>query len=162
MGAGAAGLGAWLALGVSRANDVPEGGPERSLTPNPPGGKTSLRLAVPALHSTPAFPLWCADRLGLFARQGLALQVQDGRIAHPTVSTGLRGDVDGTPWVAVQGVASGALVLRGSAGALREGTPVRPAAGAPSGAAAPATLSPAASPPPAPNALGASAVQPAA
>ena len=92
--------------------------------------------------------------------------VQDGRIAHPTVSTGLRGDVNGTPWVAVQGVASGALVLRGSAGALREGTPVRPAAGAPSGAAAPATLSPAvapaASPPPAPNALSASAVQPAA
>ena len=77
--------------------------------------------------------------------------------------------MDGTPWVAVQGVASGALVLRGSAGALREGTPVRPAAGAPNGAAAPTTLSPAVAPaassppaPPAPNALGASAVQPAA
>lgn len=94
MGAGAAGLGAWLALGVSRANDVPEGGPERSLTPNPPGGKTSLRLAVPALHSTPAFPLWCADRLGLFARQGLALQVQDETSDELALRRLQRGEAD--------------------------------------------------------------------
>lgn len=54
------------------------------------------------------------------------VQVVDGaRIAHRTVETGARGEVDGELWVAVQGVADGAPVLRGGTGVLREGTAVK-------------------------------------
>ena len=45
------------------------------------------------------------------------VQVVEGdRIAHRTVQTGVRGQVDGELWVAVQGVADGARLLRGAAG----------------------------------------------
>lgn len=50
--------------------------------------------------------------------------VENGRIAHRAVETGARGAVDGETVVAVKGVADGAAVLRGAAGALREGTAV--------------------------------------
>ena len=54
------------------------------------------------------------------------VQVVEGdRIAHRTVQTGVRGQVDGELWVAVQGVADGARVLRGAAGVVREGTQVK-------------------------------------
>ena len=57
------------------------------------------------------------------------VQVVDGdRIAHRTVQTGVRGEVDGELWVAVQGVADGVRVLRGAAGVVREGTQVKLAA----------------------------------
>ena len=57
------------------------------------------------------------------------VQVVEGdRIAHRTVQTGVRGQVDGELWVAVQGVADGARVLRGAAGEVREGTQVKLAA----------------------------------
>ncbi len=56
------------------------------------------------------------------------------RIAHRPVGLGVRGSVDGEPWVAVRGIDDGATVLRGSAGVLREGTATRPAA-APAAAA---------------------------
>ena len=57
------------------------------------------------------------------------VQVVDGdRIAHRTVQTGVRGEVDGELWVAVQGVADGARLLRGAAGVVREGTQVKLAA----------------------------------
>ncbi|MGB3071521.1 MAG: efflux RND transporter periplasmic adaptor subunit [Ottowia sp.] len=55
--------------------------------------------------------------------------VENGHIVHHTVETGARGAVGGETVVAVKGVAEGALVLRGAAGALREGTVVRLAAG---------------------------------
>ena len=54
---------------------------------------------------------------------------------------GVRGRVDGEPWVQVEGVDAGATVLRGSAGVLREGTATRvptppaPASSAPAEAA---------------------------
>jgi len=51
--------------------------------------------------------------------------VADGRIAHQSVQLGARGEVAGETWVAVQGVPEGAQVLRGTAGALREGTQVK-------------------------------------
>jgi hypothetical protein len=51
--------------------------------------------------------------------------VEAGRIAHRTVAPGARGDVDDEPWVAVPGIAEGTPVLRGGAGALREGVQVR-------------------------------------
>ena len=57
------------------------------------------------------------------------VQVVEGdRIAHRTVQTGVRGQVDGERWVAVQGVADGARLLRGAAGVVREGTQVKLAA----------------------------------
>lgn len=57
------------------------------------------------------------------------VQVVEGdRIAHRTVQTGVRGEVDGELWVAVQGVADGVRVLRGAAGVVREGTQVKLAA----------------------------------
>ena len=59
------------------------------------------------------------------------VQVVEGqRIVHHKVQVGARGEVEGEPWVAVQGLAEGAQVLRGSAGALREGTLVKPMAAA--------------------------------
>ena len=57
------------------------------------------------------------------------VQVVEGdRIAHRTVQTGVRGEVDGELWVAVQGVADGVRLLRGAAGVVREGTQVKLAA----------------------------------
>lgn len=57
------------------------------------------------------------------------VQVVEGdRIAHRTVQTGVRGQVDSELWVAVQGVADGVRVLRGAAGVVREGTQVKLAA----------------------------------
>ena len=56
------------------------------------------------------------------------VQVLDGeRIAHRPVQPGARGLVQGEAWLAVHGVPEGTQVLRGSAGALREGTLARPA-----------------------------------
>ena len=57
------------------------------------------------------------------------VQVVEGdRIAHRTVQTGVRGEIDGELWVAMQGVADGVRVLRGAAGVVREGTQVKLAA----------------------------------
>jgi len=62
--------------------------------------------------------------------------VQDGRVVHQAVRPGLRGtrvQPGATPadasqiWVEVDGVAAGSLVLQSSVGALREGTPLKPA-----------------------------------
>lgn len=54
------------------------------------------------------------------------VQVVEGdRIAHRTVQTGVRGEIDGELWVAMQGVADGVRVLRGAAGVVREGTQVK-------------------------------------
>lgn len=70
--------------------------------------------------------------------QPYVLQVQEGRATLKTVKLGARGEVtvegSGQPWVTVaEGLAEGAVVLTGSAGAVRDGTPVRLAA--PAGAA---------------------------
>ncbi len=110
-----------------------------------PSAQTGSRsvLVYLALDSHPAL------RQGLFARgrvevaqtQALAvplaavrtdlsqpyvLQVQDGKAVLRTVSLGARGEVSGQPWVAITaGLAEGATVLTGTAGAVRDGTPVR-------------------------------------
>lgn len=110
-----------------------------------PSAQTGSRsvLVYLALDSHPAL------RQGLFARgrievaqaQSLAvplaavrtdlsqpyvLQVQDGKAVLRTVSLGARGEVKGQPWVAITaGLAEGATVLTGTAGAVRDGTPVR-------------------------------------
>jgi RND family efflux transporter MFP subunit len=74
--------------------------------------------------------------------QPYVLQVDGGKAVLKTVKLGLRGEVDGQPWVAISGgVPEGAILLTGSAGAVRDGTAVRlpgslPAAAAASGAVA--------------------------
>ena len=49
--------------------------------------------------------------------------IADGQIAHVTVQPGNRGDYQGDAMVAVQGIAAGAMVLQGSVGTVRAGTP---------------------------------------
>jgi RND family efflux transporter MFP subunit len=51
--------------------------------------------------------------------------VENDKVAHKAVEPGLRGVADNEAMVAVTGLSPGALVLRGSVGALREGTAVR-------------------------------------
>lgn len=63
--------------------------------------------------------------------------VEDGRIAHRAVQPGVRGQVDGQAYVAVSGLEEGAVVVAGSIGGLREGTPVRLPAAAPPAAGTP-------------------------
>jgi RND family efflux transporter MFP subunit len=58
--------------------------------------------------------------------QPYVLQVQDGKAVLKTVTLGARGDVGGQPWVAIaSGLTDGATVLTGTAGSVRDGTPVR-------------------------------------
>ncbi|MBC7469480.1 MAG: efflux RND transporter periplasmic adaptor subunit [Ramlibacter sp.] len=51
--------------------------------------------------------------------------VEDNKVAHRNVQTGARGRAGDELMVAVQGIAPGALVVQGSVGPLREGTPVK-------------------------------------
>jgi hypothetical protein len=53
-------------------------------------------------------------------------------VAHKAVQVGARGEAGSETWVAVTGVESGAAVIRGHVGALREGTSVRFTQGSPS------------------------------
>jgi len=58
--------------------------------------------------------------------QPYALELLKGKAVLRILKLGVRGEIDGQPWVAVTGgLAEGALVLAGSAGAVRDGTPVR-------------------------------------
>lgn len=76
--------------------------------------------------------------------QPYVLVVDAGKVVLKLVKLGFRGEVDGQPWVAVtSGLAEGAPVLTGSAGAVRDGTPVRMPANGPTASAAP-TAAPAA------------------
>ena len=51
--------------------------------------------------------------------------LQNGKVLHQTVTLGQRGDVSGQTLVGVEGIAENTTVLMGTAGALREGTPVQ-------------------------------------
>ena len=54
------------------------------------------------------------------------VQVVEGeRVVYKAVQTGARGEADNETMVGVQGVAPGALVIKGNIGPLREGTLVR-------------------------------------
>lgn len=58
--------------------------------------------------------------------QPYVLQVNNGKATLKTVKLGARGELAGQAWVIVSdGLAEGATVLTGSAGAVRDGTPVR-------------------------------------
>ena len=51
--------------------------------------------------------------------------VENNQVAHKAVEPGARGEVGKEVMVAVNGIAAGAVVIRGTAGSLREGTAVR-------------------------------------
>ena len=51
--------------------------------------------------------------------------VESGQVLHKPVATGARGEVARETMVAVQGVAAGAMVIKGHLGTLREGTAVK-------------------------------------
>lgn len=51
--------------------------------------------------------------------------VENQAVVHKAVTVTARGSVEGEPMVAVSGLTEGARVIKGSIGALREGTPVR-------------------------------------
>jgi RND family efflux transporter MFP subunit len=51
--------------------------------------------------------------------------IENGKVAHKTVTPGVRGMAGGEALVAVSGLAEGALVVRGHIGLLSEGTAVR-------------------------------------
>jgi RND family efflux transporter MFP subunit len=112
------------------------------INPSAQPGSRSI-LAYLAIDPNPAL------RQGLFARGSIELQrstafsvpvsavrtdqaqpyvleVLDGTARMRTVQLGLRGEVDGQAWVEIRtGLPEGALVLAGSAGLVRDGTPLR-------------------------------------
>ncbi|HET8745299.1 MAG TPA: efflux RND transporter periplasmic adaptor subunit, partial [Ramlibacter sp.] len=111
------------------------------INPSAQAGSRSV-LAYLALADTTGL------RQGLFAQGTLALErtsalavpldavrtdkpspyvqvVEDATVAHKAVQPGGRGEADKETWVAVTGVKDGAVVIRGHAGALQEGTKVR-------------------------------------
>jgi RND family efflux transporter MFP subunit len=51
--------------------------------------------------------------------------VENERVAHKSVQTGMRGDAEGQLMVEIKGVAAGAVVIKGALGPLREGTAVK-------------------------------------
>ena len=51
--------------------------------------------------------------------------VRENKVVHQTVTLGARAEHQGQTMVAVQGIAENTVLLPGSAGSLREGTPVR-------------------------------------
>jgi RND family efflux transporter MFP subunit len=51
--------------------------------------------------------------------------VEGNRVAHKPVTPGARGEAAKETWVAVEGIAAGAVVVKGHVGALREGTLVK-------------------------------------
>ncbi|KNZ32145.1 MAG: secretion protein HlyD [Methylibium sp. NZG] len=69
------------------------------------------------------------------------LQVLDDKAQLRSVQLGQRGDVGGQPWVEITaGLSDGARVLAGSAGLVRDGTPVRVLAAPVAASIAPATV----------------------
>lgn len=57
--------------------------------------------------------------------QPYAQVIENGVVAHKPLALGQRGTADAEAVVAIQGLADGALVIRGEVGALREGTRIR-------------------------------------
>ncbi len=81
--------------------------------------KTALAVPLSAVRTDQSLPY--------------VLQVLDDKAQLRAVQLGQRGEVDGQPWVEiVSGLSVGAQVLAGTAGLVRDGTPVRMAAALPS------------------------------
>ena len=72
--------------------------------------------------------------------------LQNNTVVHVPVTLGARGEIAGETLVGVTGLADGATVLRGSVGALREGTTVKAPAATPAAPAASAAVAPSSAP----------------
>ena len=73
--------------------------------------KTALAVPLSAVRTDQSLPY--------------VLQVLEGKAQMKPVQLGQRGEVEGQPWVEIaSGLADGAQVLAGSAGLVRDGTPV--------------------------------------
>lgn len=72
----------------------------------------SLRISVPGWHATQAMPLWCADRLGFFAQQGLSVAWSEDATDVLALQRLQRGELD----LAMVGLSS--LLAGGSEGPL--------------------------------------------
>jgi len=72
--------------------------------------------------------------------------IENNQVAHYIVTTGLRGQLpgqtDSTVWVEISGLPANSKILRGTAGALREGLPVRSGNTAPAASAPPTSSKP--------------------
>jgi hypothetical protein len=55
--------------------------------------------------------------------------VSNNKVVHQPVVLGDRGEVEGQPMVAIQGLAANTSLVRGTVGTLREGTTVTLTAG---------------------------------
>lgn len=90
--------------------------------------KTALAVPLSAVRTDQSLPY--------------VLQVLDDKAQLRPVQLGQRGEVDGQPWVEItSGLSDGARVLAGSAGLVRDGTPVRVLPSSPTAAPALAAAS---------------------
>lgn len=106
-----------------------------------PGSRSVVAYLELAPHPALRQGLFARGRVAVAEVQGIAvplaavrtdlsqpyvLQVSNGKTTLKTVKLGARGELAGQAWVIVSdGLAEGATVLTGSAGAVRDGTPVR-------------------------------------
>ena len=79
-------------LGLSNALVSPPQAPRLSALGA--GGPHALRVVVPSLQGTPAFPLWCAERLGFFGRQGASVALLDEASDDMALRRLQRGEAD--------------------------------------------------------------------
>ena len=92
--------------------------------------KTALAVPLSAVRTDQSLPY--------------VLQIEGGQAQVRAVQLGQRGEVDGQPWVEiVSGVGEAAQVLAGTAGLVRDGTPVRLMPALPAVAPKPASTPPA-------------------
>lgn len=92
--------------------------------------KTALAVPLSAVRTDQSLPY--------------VLQIEGGQAQVRAVQLGQRGEVDGQPWVEiVSGVGEAAQLLAGSAGLVRDGTPVRLMAALPAGTPKSASTPPA-------------------
>lgn len=127
------------------------------INPSAQAGSRSVLAYLSVLDATGLRQgLFAQGTLGTTVKTGLAVPlssvrtdkpapyvqtVEAGRVVHRPVELGGRGDADGEAMVAVTGVAESAVIIRGTLGALREGTAVKFTA-LPATVAAPAAPAP--------------------
>ena len=112
-----------------------------------PGGLRNGMFAQGRLHTgevqTLAVPL---DAVRTDKPAPYVQTLQNNTVVHVPVTLGARGEIAGETLVGVTGLADGATVLRGSVGALREGTTVKAPAATPAAPAASAAVAPSSAP----------------
>lgn len=111
------------------------------INPSAQAGSRSVLIYLAVVDATGLRQgLFAQGTLGTTVKTGLAVPlssvrtdkpaayvqtIENGLVAHRPVELGVRGDVDGEAMVAITGVAENASIIRGTLGALREGTTVK-------------------------------------